>query len=72
MTCSLEALSHSHNIKDYKLEFNKVSRAVPITAGPHYSVALHFILLGSGERESDGASEDGDWVSKSGCGFLTH
>jgi hypothetical protein len=39
MTYSLEELSYSHNIKDYKLEFNKVSRALPITAGPHYSKA---------------------------------
>jgi hypothetical protein len=36
MTCSLEELSECHNIKDYKLEFNKVSRAFPITATPYY------------------------------------
>jgi hypothetical protein len=39
MTSSLEDLSSFPNIKDHKLEFNKVSRAVPITGGPDYSKA---------------------------------
>jgi hypothetical protein len=68
MTCSLDELFDSYDIKDYKLEFNKVSRAVPITANRSSS----FYSAGERGRESDGASKDGDWVSKSGCGFLTH
>jgi hypothetical protein len=71
MTCSLEKLSGSHNIKDNKLEFNKVSRAVPITAGSPLQRSSSFYSAGKWGG-SDGASEDGDWVSKSGCGFLTH
>jgi hypothetical protein len=43
MTYSLEEISDSHNIKDYKLEFNKVSLAVTIKVGPHYSKAYLFI-----------------------------
>ena len=45
MTSSLEDLSGSPNIKDYKLEFNKVSRSVPITGGTDYSNEKLFVLF---------------------------
>jgi len=37
MTSSLVDLSASPNIKDYKLEFNKVSLSFPILGVPDYS-----------------------------------
>lgn len=73
MTCSLGELSYSHNIKDYKLEFNKVSHAVPITEWSplQQSVAIHLFCTEE-KRHSDGAPETGSWVCKSAWGFLTH
>lgn len=45
MTSSLEDLSVPPNIKDYKLEFNKVSLSFPILGVPDYSKEVLFILF---------------------------
>jgi len=45
VTSSLEDLSGSPSIKDYKLEFNKVSLSFPILGVSDYSKEQLFILF---------------------------